>query len=139
MRILMVEDNEGDIILTLEALTDMRINNTVTIARDGELAIKMLSEGFLPDLVLLDINLPKVDGKDVLAYIKTREEIKHIPVIMLTTSTSEEDILETYRMHANCYISKPVNYDKFSEVVNSVERFWFNTVKLPMLSIYDEE
>lgn len=132
IKVLLVEDNEGDIILTFEALKESKIKNCITIARDGEIAINLLKKGDIPDLVLLDINLPKIDGKEVLNYIKSTENLKHIPVIMLTTSVSEVDIMESYRMHANCYISKPVNLEKFNEVILAIEKFWIETIQLPL-------
>ena len=137
IHILLVEDNEGDIILTLEALKDSSIYNTISIARNGEQAIQYLNKeaGYAgaqtPDLILLDINLPRIDGKEVLTYIKSHKELKLIPVIMLTTSISERDILESYRNYANCYIVKPVELDKFFEVVKKIDNFWTSIVQMP--------
>lgn len=137
IHILLVEDNEGDVILTLEALKNGKVSNNVSIARDGEQAIRFLNkEGEFagverPDLVLLDINLPRIDGKEVLIYIKTHPDLKAIPVVMLTTSTSEKDILEAYKNYANCYISKPVDLEKFFNVVQQIENFWISIVHLP--------
>jgi two-component system, chemotaxis family, response regulator Rcp1 len=137
IHILLVEDNEGDIILTMEALKEGKVKNKISIARDGEKAIQFLNkEGAYanserPDLILLDINLPRIDGKEVLVYIKTNPQLKAIPVVMLTTSTSEQDILESYKNYANCYISKPVDLDKFFEVVQKIESFWISIVHLP--------
>src|SRR5678816_1415829 len=117
VHILLVEDNEGDIVLTLEALKEARIHNNVDVIRDGEKAMEFLKkEGEFgnaktPDLILLDINLPKIDGKEVLASIKNDEVLKIIPVVMLTTSDSEKDIIESYNSHANCYITKPVGFE----------------------------
>jgi chemotaxis family two-component system response regulator Rcp1 len=134
--ILLVEDNEGDIVLTLEALNDARISNKVSVIKDGDAAINYLQkskEGLepMPDLVLLDINLPKVDGKEVLTFIKTDDMLKKIPVVMLTTSSSENDISDAYSNHANCYITKPVDFNKFFEIIKAIEDFWITIVKLP--------
>lgn len=137
IHILLVEDNEGDIILTLEALNEGKVINKISIVRDGEKAIQFLNkEGEYkheerPDLILLDINLPRIDGKEVLVYVKTNEQLKSIPVVMLTTSISEKDILESYKNYANCYISKPVDLDKFFDVVQKIENFWISIVHLP--------
>lgn len=135
--ILLVEDNEGDIVLTMEALEDARILNKVTVKRDGAEALDFLfnlaehNPNELPDLILLDINLPKIDGKEVLSQIKTNPVLKKIPVVMLTTSSSEVDILESYNKHANCYIIKPVDLNKFFSIVKAIENFWVTIVKLP--------
>lgn len=137
IHILLIEDNEGDILLTTEAFEDAKILNTLSIARDGHEAIQFLEKQgrFLdvqsPDLVLLDVNLPKKNGHEVLQYIKESEKLKHIPVIILTTSNSEKDIAKSYQNHANCYITKPVEVEEFMKVVTSVEGFWFNIVQLP--------
>lgn len=136
--ILLVEDNEGDVVLTLEALQESILANDIKVVRDGLDAIHFLNkEGVYanettPDLILLDINLPKVDGKEVLAYIKGNEHLKAIPVIMLTTSTSEKDILDAYKGYANCYIAKPVDLNKFMQVVQSIESFWVTVAQLPV-------
>src|SRR4051812_24812349 len=127
--ILLVEDNEGDIILTLEALREGRLKNSVEVARDGQIAMDMLlkvhpyEHQITPDLILLDINLPKLDGIEVLNQIKTHPVLKRIPVIMLTTSSAEADILKSYNNYANCYISKPVRLASFMEVIASIEDF----------------
>jgi CheY-like chemotaxis protein len=137
IQILLVEDNEGDILLTKEALFDAKINNTVIVLRDGEEAIDYLTNTLstdpenLPDLVLLDINLPKIDGKEVLQFIKTHPSLKKIPVVILTTSSSEIDVTDSYNNHANCYITKPVDLEKFFNVVRMIEDFWITIVKLP--------
>lgn len=133
---MLVEDNEGDIVLIKEALAEGKIRNSLTILRDGAQAIKYFTENLdkpenFPDLVLLDINLPKVDGKGVLEFIKTHDTIKKIPVIMLTSSSSFDDITESYNLHANCFITKPVHFTKFIEVVQKIENFWVSIVKLP--------
>jgi CheY-like chemotaxis protein len=137
IHILLVEDNEGDIFLTTEALESWKIINKVSIARDGLEAVAFLEERAsfenpeLPDLILLDINLPRKNGHEVLLFIKENERLKRIPVIMLTTSTSEADIFRSYGNHANCYITKPVEVDNFFEIITSIEDFWVSIVKLP--------
>ena len=135
--ILLVEDNEGDIVLTVEALKEAKINNNVVVVRDGEEALNYLyrqgpyANAELPDIILLDINLPRVDGKEVLGKIKNDEHLKFIPVVILTTSDSERDIMESYVNHANCYITKPVDFNKFMQVVMMIKSFWITLVKLP--------
>ena len=137
IHILLVEDNEGDIILTREALLDAKINNQVSVVRDGEQAINFLNDAaktdvtLLPDLILLDINLPKIDGKEVLLYIKNDPAFKKIPVVMLTTSSSEMDVNDAYNNHANYFITKPVDLNKFFVVIRMIENFWITMVKLP--------
>lgn len=136
IHILLVEDNEGDIVLTKEALSDAKIKNKVSVTKDGEEAIKFVNRGLadevlLPDLILLDINLPKVDGKEVLQYLKTTPALKKIPVVMLTTSSSELDVTDSYNNYANCFITKPVDFNKFFEVVRMIEDFWITIVRLP--------
>jgi CheY-like chemotaxis protein len=137
IHILLVEDNEGDILLTREALEDAKIITTLSVAKDGKEAIDFLShqgkhtDAPLPDLLLLDINLPKKNGHEVLKYIKEDENLKHIPVIMLTTSSSERDINSSYGNYANCYITKPVEVNDFITVVSTIENFWISIVKLP--------
>jgi CheY-like chemotaxis protein len=138
IHILLVEDNEGDIVLTRDALEEYKIATNTSIARDGKAAIELLEElwqkgaAFLPDLILLDINLPKKNGHEVLLTIKNDNRFKEIPVIMLTTSSAEDDILRAYQNHANCFITKPVEADQFLEVVSSIENFWISIVKLPV-------
>jgi len=137
VHILLVEDNEGDIVLTLEALKEARISNCVKVVKDGEQALQFLhkqgefKDAITPDMVLLDINLPKVDGKEVLAHIKNDEHLKIIPVVMLTTSDSENDIIESYNNHANCYITKPVGFENFMKVILTMKDFWISIVQLP--------
>ena len=139
IQILLVEDNPGDVLLIQEALKDSKILNIVNIAKNGRQALDMLFrkeqyENFeLPDLILLDINLPKINGQEVLATIKKDEKLKIIPVIMLTTSDAEADVYQSYNNHANCYIVKPVDMDKFLHVVLSIENFWLTVVKLPVM------
>jgi two-component system, chemotaxis family, response regulator Rcp1 len=135
--ILLVEDNEGDARLAKEAMRDSKIRNTLHHVSDGEEAMAFLrKEGKYanvprPDLVLLDLNLPKKDGRQVLAEIKNDDVLKRIPVVILTVSSAEEDILKTYNLHANCYITKPIDLNQFMKVVRSVEDFWLTIVKLP--------
>ena len=137
IHILLVEDNEGDIVLTTEALEEGKIANTISVVRDGWEAIQYLdkNEGYgdaeRPDLVLLDINMPKVNGHEVLAHIKTDDELKDIPVVMLTTSSDEVDIKKSYENYVNCYITKPVDVDSFIEAISTVENFWISIVQLP--------
>lgn len=130
-----MEDNEGDILLTVEALEEGRIANVIEVARDGQEAINKLSADLasnnLPDLILLDINLPKMNGHEVLEKLKKDENFKHIPVIILSTSSSEMDIIKSYNNHANCFITKPVEIDDFVKAIESIEDFWFSIVKLP--------
>jgi chemotaxis family two-component system response regulator Rcp1 len=135
--ILLVEDSEGDARLAKEAMRDSKIRNTLHHVTDGEEAMAFLrkegkhSTAPRPDLVLLDLNLPKKDGRQVLAEIKGDESLKRIPVVILTVSSAEEDILKTYNLHANCYITKPIDLAQFMKVVRSVEEFWLTIVKLP--------
>jgi CheY-like chemotaxis protein len=141
VNILLVEDNEGDILLTKEAFEDAKIHIKLSIARDGKEAINYIAnqmehrDGGLPDLILLDINLPKKSGHEVLKYIKDNEKSKHIPVIMLTTSSSETDINQSYNNYANCYITKPVEVNDFLAVIASIESFWISVVKLPTKNV----
>jgi two-component system, chemotaxis family, response regulator Rcp1 len=137
IHILLVEDNEGDIILTKEALKEGKCYNSIDVVRDGEEAILYInrtgnfSDALIPDLILLDINLPKIDGKEVLKYLKSHAEFKKIPVIILTTSTLENDVIDSYNQNANCYIVKPVSFDSFVKVAQSIEHFWISIVRLP--------
>ena len=134
---MLVDDNEGDILLTKEALEEARIVNRISVAYDGVQALSFLKKEppFLheesPDLILLDINLPRMDGTELLSIIKRDPELRRIPVIMLTTSSSERDILISYDNHANCYITKPVDLERFMDVVRTIEDFWISIVKLP--------
>jgi chemotaxis family two-component system response regulator Rcp1 len=135
--ILLVEDNPGDVRLTQEALKEGKILNNLYMARDGVEAISFLrregeyKDAVRPDLILLDLNLPKKDGREVLTEIKKDEALRRIPVVVLTTSRAEEDIIKTYDCHANCYITKPVDFDQFISVIKSIEDFWLSVVKLP--------
>lgn len=131
--IMLVEDNEGDVFLTKRVFSKARLRNTITVAQDGEIAMNLLKQpaGELPDIILLDINLPKKDGKQVLAELKEDPRLRSIPVVILTSSKADKDILETYNLHANSYIVKPVTIEKFGEVASVVENFWFGVVSLP--------
>jgi two-component system, chemotaxis family, response regulator Rcp1 len=137
IRILLVEDNEGDIVLTLKALKRAHVHNEIDVVRDGEQALQFLhkqgpfSHAETPGLILLDINLPKIDGVEVLAEVKKHEHLRLIPVVMLTTSDSEKDIMQSYYHYANCFITKPVNFTKFMEVIKTVKEFWISIVQLP--------
>jgi CheY-like chemotaxis protein len=137
IHILLVEDNEGDIVLTTEALEEGKICNHISVVKDGDAAVHFLNhtgiyqDSMTPDLILLDVNLPKKNGLEVLDIIKTSETLKQIPVIMLTTSSSEKDIVNSYRHYANCYITKPVEVKDFMTAIEKVEDFWINIVKLP--------
>jgi CheY-like chemotaxis protein len=135
--ILLVEDNTGDVRLTREALKEGKVLNTLYVVGDGIEALEFLRhEGTYakmphPDIILLDLNLPRKDGREVLAEIKADPNLRRIPVVILTTSKAEEDIIKSYDLHANCFITKPVDLDQFFSVVKSVEEFWFTIVKLP--------
>ncbi len=135
--ILLVEDNPGDADLAREALEDTKLHNRLHVVDDGEKALAFLRrQGAYagvprPDLILLDLNLPRKDGREVLAEIKTDDHLKRIPVVILTTSRAEEDVLKTYNLHANCYISKPIDLNQFMRVVKSIEDFWLSIVVLP--------
>ena len=137
VEILLVEDNPGDAELTAEALRHGKVYNQMQVVEDGEAALAFLRhEGKYPDVprpdvILLDLNLPRKDGREVLAEIKADDELKQIPVIVLTTSEAEEDILRAYNLAVNCYITKPVDLDQFIKVVKAIEDFWFTVVKLP--------
>jgi two-component system, chemotaxis family, response regulator Rcp1 len=135
--ILLVEDNPGDADLAVEALEHSKIKNELIVVHDGEAAMDFLkhrgafTDASRPDLILLDLNLPKKDGREVLAEIKEDPCLKRIPVVILTTSSAEEDILRSYNLHANCYITKPINFKQFMKVVRSIEDFWLTIVVLP--------
>ncbi len=137
IEILLVEDNPGDVRLTQEVLRDGKMNNNLYVAKDGVDAVTFLrregayTDAPVPDMILLDLNLPKKDGREVLAEIKDDPFLKRIPVVVLTTSTAEQDIHKAYDLHANCYITKPVDLDQFIQVVTSIENFWLTIVKLP--------
>ena len=135
--ILLIEDNLGDIDLAREALGMGKLHNSLHVVQDGVAAMDFLrktgkyNKSPRPDLIILDLNLPKKDGRQVLAEIKVDEDLKRIPVVILTTSCNEEDVLKTYNLHANCYISKPIDMKQFLHVVQSIEEFWLSIVVLP--------
>lgn len=137
IEVLLVEDNPADVRLTREALKEGKVRNNLHVVEDGMAALDFLNRrgphtgAPLPDLILLDLNLPKKDGREVLAEIKADEKLRLIPVVVLTTSESEEDILKSYRLHANCYVTKPVGLEQFIQVVRQIDSFWLEIVKLP--------
>lgn len=137
IHILLVEDNEGDILLIKEAFDEAKLANKISVTTDGEKAINFLgkkgkySGADKPDLIILDINLPRKNGHEVLEFIKTNDDLKHLPVIMLTTSSNEKDIMISYKNHANCFITKPVEVDDFLKAVLEIEDFWISLVQLP--------
>jgi len=137
VHILLVEDNEGDILLIKEAFDEARMVNKISAVKNGEDAIHYLkkTDGFedavTPDLILLDVNLPRKNGHEVLAFIKNDPVLMIIPVIMLTTSSAEKDIMDSYKNHANCYITKPVEISEFLEAITQIENFWIELVKFP--------
>ena len=137
IEILLVDDNPGDVRLAREAMRDAKVWNKISDVRDGEEAMEFLnkhgqySDRRTPDLVILDLNMPRKDGREVLAEMRADERFKHIPVVILTTSAAEEDVLKSYGLHANCYVVKPLDLDRFIEVVKSVEDFCLCMVKLP--------
>ena len=137
IEILLVEDNPGDVRLTREALKEGKVYSNLHTVKDGVEAMEFLrrqgryKDAPRPDIVLLDLNLPKKDGREVLQEIKTDEDLKRIPVVVLTTSKAEEDVLRTYNLHANCYVTKPVDLEKFIVVVKSIDVFWLTVVTLP--------
>ena len=137
VELLLVEDNPGDVRLTIEALNEGRVINNLIVVKDGQEAIAFLrrqgryAEAARPDLILLDLNLPRKGGLEVLAEIKEDPDLKQIPVVVLTTSQAEQDVLSTYRLHANCYIVKPVDLNQFMAVVQAIKSFWLAVVMLP--------
>ncbi len=137
IEILLVEDSPSDTDLTLEALKDFKVRNHVSVVEDGVQALQFLrrqgpfAEAPRPDMIMLDLNLPRKDGREVLAEIKADEDLKTIPIVVLTTSRADQDILRAYQLNANCYITKPVDFNQFLEVVRSIESFWLFVVTLP--------
>ncbi|HUU31511.1 MAG TPA: response regulator [Phycisphaerae bacterium] len=138
IHVLLVEDNPGDVRLTTEALREGKIPHHLHVVSDGVEAMAFLrregpyADAPRPDLILLDLNLPKKDGREVLAEIKADENLKRIPVVVLTTSQAEEDILRTYELHANCYVTKPVDLQQFIAVIRAIEEYWLATARLPV-------
>ncbi len=136
-RVLLIEDNMGDVILTKRAFREAKISNDLKVATNGEEALNMLRrEGpyatmETPDLILLDLNLPRMHGQEVLSFIKETEYLKHIPVVVLSSSRAEQDVVRSYNLHANGYVVKPVNLEKFKDVVEKLEKFWFTLVVIP--------
>lgn len=139
MNVLLVEDNPGDVRLTQEAFKEAKISIKLDVTMDGAEAIKFLrkdgeySDAVTPDLILLDLNLPKKDGREVLKEIKTDDLLKRIPVVVLTTSNAEQDIMKSYNLHVNCYINKPVDFEKFFDIIQKIEEFWLTTAILPTM------
>jgi two-component system response regulator len=137
VEILLVEDNPGDVRLTREALKEGKVRNNLHVVEDGEAAVAYAkqtgpyADAPRPDIILLDLNLPRKDGREVLAILKADEKLKRIPVVILTSSKADEDILRAYNMNANCYITKPVDFEQFIKVVKVIEEFWLTVVKLP--------
>ncbi|MCE5267723.1 MAG: response regulator [Planctomycetaceae bacterium] len=137
IELLLVEDSEPDVRLTIEALREAKVKNRLWVVEDGVEAMAFLRQQGRhadvprPDLILLDLNLPRKDGREVLKEVKDDPLLRRIPVVILTTSRSEEDVLRAYDLHANCYITKPVDFSRFLEVVKSIEDFWLTVVKLP--------
>jgi CheY-like chemotaxis protein len=137
IEVLLVEDDPGDVLMTREAFTDNKVRNRLTVVSDGEEALAYLrrepryADAVRPDLILLDLNLPRRDGREVLAEIKGDPALHQIPVVVLTTSQSDEDILRSYELHANAYVTKPVDFDRFIEVVRQIDDFFLTVVKLP--------
>lgn len=137
VEILLVEDSLGDVRLTREAFKEGKLANNLHVVKDGEAAVAFLrrqgeyTNAVRPDLILLDLNLPRKDGREVLADIKADEHLKRIPIVILTTSRAEQDVLRAYDLHANCYVTKPVDLEQFLLVVKMIEEFWLQIVKLP--------
>lgn len=137
IEILLVEDNDADVELTREAFREAKIHNILHVANDGAEALDYLyrrgkfTDASLPDMILLDLNLPRKDGREVLQVIKADDSLKMIPVVILTSSSAEKDVVRTYSLNANCYVVKPVDFDQFMEVIRSIEDFWLTVVKFP--------
>ncbi len=140
--ILLVEDNPGDVFLTQEAFREGRLAYRLSVVEDGEEAMRFLrregrhSKAPQPDLILLDLNLPKKDGRELLGEVKMDPELRQIPVIVLTTSKAEQDVAKAYKLHANCYLTKPIQMDDFLKTIRSVEEFWLSVVRLPFKDSY---
>lgn len=137
LKVLLVEDSQADITLILEVLQDEKIFADVSVVRDGVEALEYLqrkgpyADATVPDLILLDLNLPKMDGREVLAQLKASPSLQSIPVVILTTSQAEEDIIKSYKLQASCYVSKPIDLEQFIKIVKSIDDFWFSAVRYP--------
>ena len=137
IEVLLVEDDEGDVLMTREALDEGKVFNRLSVVGDGVEAIAYLrreqpyADATRPDLVLLDLNLPRRDGRQVLEDVKTDPDLRRIPIVVLTTSEAEEDVLRSYDLHANAYVTKPVDFDRFVEVIRQIDDFWISVVRLP--------
>ncbi|WP_166846887.1 response regulator [Isoptericola sp. BMS4] len=137
IEVLLVEDDPGDVLMTREAFEEHKVANRLSVVSDGVSAMAFLrregehADAPRPDLVLLDLNLPRMDGREVLAAVKADEELRHIPVVVLTTSEAEEDVLRSYSLHANAYVTKPVDFERFIEVVRQIDDFFVSVVRLP--------
>lgn len=137
IEVLLIEDDPGDVVITQEALAESKLMNTLHVANDGEQALRFLrregehADAPRPGLILLDLNLPRVDGHEVLRQVKADPDLRRIPVVVLTTSQAEEDIVRSYDLHANAYVSKPVDFDRFLEVVRQIDSFYISVVSLP--------
>ena len=137
IEVLLVEDSEADAVMVEETLLDSKLRMNLSVVHDGVEALRYLQREQpyeakrVPDLIILDLNLPKKDGREVLAEIKEDDRLKQIPVVVLTTSSAEEDIIKSYKLHANCYITKPLDFDQFAKIVANIESFWFTIAKLP--------
>ncbi len=142
IEILLIEDNPGDVRLTQEVLKEAKVSNNLSVAQDGVEALAFLHrEGQYkdappPDIILLDLNLPRMDGRELLAEIKADQALMHIPVLVLTTSEADADVLKAYNLHANCYIVKPLELDHFIEIMEAIEHFWLNIAELPVSEVY---
>lgn len=131
LKVLLVEDNPADVALTEEAMNQAKFLVSMNTAENGEQALFELESGHIPDLILLDLNMPRMDGREFLSIIKNKDQWKSIPVVVLTSSEANEDVVTSYMEHANCYIKKPVNFEGFKKVVNAIDDFWFTVVRLP--------
>jgi CheY-like chemotaxis protein len=137
IEVLLVEDDPGDVLMIREAFADNKVRNNLTVVNDGEQASDLLhrrgefADAVRPDLILLDLNLPRKDGRELLTEIKNDEQLRYIPVVILTTSEAEEDVLRSYQLHANAYVTKPVDFDTFIQVVRQIDQFFLTVVKLP--------
>ena len=137
IEVLLVEDDPGDVLMTREAFAEHKLNNNLNVVSDGDEALAYLrregayANAVRPDLILLDLNLPRRDGREVLAEIKNDQDLHQIPVVVLSTSQADEDVLRSYQLHANAYVTKPVDFDRFIAVVRQIDEFFLNVVKLP--------